>query len=62
MSSSGQVPPGCVLADRLTEDGKSRVLLLEYGGSDRSLWIQMPTRALDPHEHGALRLALLQRA
>ena len=34
---------GCVLADRLTEDGKSRVLLLEYGGSDRSLWIQMPS-------------------
>ena len=34
---------GCVLADRLTEDGKSSVLLLEYGGSDRSLCIQMPT-------------------
>jgi choline dehydrogenase len=34
---------GCVLADRLTEDGRSSVLLLEYGGSDRSLWIQMPT-------------------
>ncbi len=34
---------GCVLAARLTEDGKHSVLLLEYGGSDRSLWIQMPT-------------------
>jgi choline dehydrogenase len=34
---------GCVLADRLTEDGRDSVLLLEYGGSDRSLWIQMPT-------------------
>jgi choline dehydrogenase len=34
---------GCVLADRLSEDGKSSVLLLEFGGSDRSLWIQMPT-------------------
>jgi len=34
---------GCVLADRLSEDGKDSVLLLEYGGSDRSLWIQMPT-------------------
>jgi choline dehydrogenase len=33
---------GCVLADRLTEDGRSTVLLLEYGGSDRSLFIQMP--------------------
>ena len=34
---------GCVLADRLTESGQDSVLLLEYGGSDRSIWIQMPT-------------------
>src|SRR5579871_6441455 len=34
---------GCVLADRLTEDGRDQVLLLEYGGSDRSIWIQMPS-------------------
>ncbi len=34
---------GCVLADRLSESGRDSVLLLEYGGSDRSLWIQMPT-------------------
>jgi choline dehydrogenase len=34
---------GCVLADRLTEDGRDTVLVLEYGGSDRSLWIQMPS-------------------
>ena len=34
---------GSVLANRLTEDGKSRVLLLEYGGSDRSIFIQMPS-------------------
>jgi len=33
---------GCVLADRLTEDGRSTALVLEYGGSDRSLVIQMP--------------------
>jgi choline dehydrogenase len=33
---------GCVLANRLTEDGKSTVLLLEYGGSDSSIFIQMP--------------------
>lgn len=33
---------GCVLAHRLTEDGKYTVLLLEAGGSDRSIWIQMP--------------------
>jgi choline dehydrogenase len=34
---------GCVLADRLTEDGTSRVLLLEYGGDDGSIYIQMPS-------------------
>jgi choline dehydrogenase len=34
---------GCVLANRLTESGKYSVLLLETGGSDRSLFIQMPT-------------------
>jgi choline dehydrogenase len=34
---------GCVLANRLTADGKHTVLLLEYGGSDRSVFIQMPT-------------------
>jgi choline dehydrogenase len=33
---------GCVLANRLTEDGRSSVLVLEYGGSDRSVFIQMP--------------------
>jgi choline dehydrogenase len=33
---------GCVLANRLTEDGRSTVLLLEFGGSDRSIFIQMP--------------------
>lgn len=34
---------GCVLANRLTEDGRHSVLLLETGGSDRSIFIQMPT-------------------
>ena len=34
---------GCVLADRLTADGRNKVLLLEYGGSDRSIFIQMPS-------------------
>ena len=34
---------GCVLANRLTEDAATSVLLLETGGSDRSIFIQMPT-------------------
>ena len=34
---------GCVLANRLTADGQNSVLLLETGGSDRSIFIQMPT-------------------
>ncbi len=34
---------GCVLADRLSADGRSSVLVLEYGGSDRSVFIQMPS-------------------
>ena len=33
---------GCVLANRLTEDGTKRVLLLEAGGKDGSLMIRMP--------------------
>jgi choline dehydrogenase len=34
---------GCVLANRLTADGKHSVLLLEFGGSDRSIFVQMPS-------------------
>ncbi|MCW8307992.1 choline dehydrogenase [Acidiphilium sp. PA] len=34
---------GCVLAARLSEDAGVSVLLLEYGGSDRSVLIQMPS-------------------
>jgi len=33
---------GCVLANRLTADGKHRVLLLEAGGRDDWIWIHIP--------------------
>ncbi|MBS0320760.1 MAG: choline dehydrogenase [Proteobacteria bacterium] len=33
---------GCVLAGRLSEDPATRVLLLEAGPPDRSLWIHLP--------------------
>jgi choline dehydrogenase len=39
---------GCVLADRLSADGTNRVLLLEFGGSDRSIFIQMPAALAIP--------------
>ena len=33
---------GCVLANRLSADPGTRVLLLEAGGSDRNFWIRLP--------------------
>lgn len=33
---------GCVLANRLTADGRTRVLLLEAGGSDYYHWVHIP--------------------
>jgi choline dehydrogenase len=34
---------GCVLANRLSEDADNSVRLLEFGGSDSSVFIQMPS-------------------
>lgn len=44
---------GCVLADRLSEDG-SRVVLLEAGGPDRSPWIHIPVGVLKLLNHPTL--------
>lgn len=33
---------GCALANRLTANGRHRVLLLEAGGDDRRFWLQVP--------------------
>jgi choline dehydrogenase len=40
---------GCVLAARLSEDAGCRVLLLEAGGPDRSLYIHIPAGAATFH-------------
>ena len=42
---------GCVLANRLTEDGESTVLLIEAGGGDRSIVLQMPAAVAAAMNH-----------
>jgi choline dehydrogenase len=43
---------GCVLANRLTEEANVSVLIIETGGSDRSIFIQMPTALSIPMNTG----------
>jgi choline dehydrogenase len=45
---------GCVLANRLTVDGKARVLLIEAGGDSRSIWLKIP--AGTPHLYSDSRV------
>jgi choline dehydrogenase len=39
---------GCVLANRLSESGQDTVQLLEFGGSDKSIIVQMPSALAMP--------------
>ena len=64
---------GCTLANRLSADGRKRVLLLEAGGWDRHLLLKLPltwgavllnrmdvvTAALEYVKHGAIQVAVL---
>jgi choline dehydrogenase-like flavoprotein len=53
---------GCVLANRLTEDGAASVLLLEAGPADRHPYISIPL-GMGPNARLAhVRLGLRDRA
>ena len=50
---------GCVIASRLTENHKARVLLIEAGGRDNRLSIKMPSAFYMPLHDKKNKLGLL---
>lgn len=46
---------GCAIAARLAEDGKTRVLLLEAGGTDKTQWIRKPGMIALVHQIAQLK-------
>ena len=53
---------GCVLADKLSADGKHQVILLEAGPSDNRFWIRTPIGYGITYTDPEGELVLLRRA